>query len=449
MRRLLAPALVAMAPLLQGACGQPRPPEAHKVLTIPPAPRDTVSAVDLVPALRFVRHLDDRSSESRFLRDAGLIYRCGENYLRGVCALRGGGELVQQPRFELMAKPEPAEVIHEPILSFSGPWPDRAWMAERLGDVYSNSVWYSVYVWTNAGWANAITFDHREGYRYVGAGEWTGGRIITPYIGINWRPGKDPNGPVELYLVEKPRFRVLSGPPASDLPLLADDVKLYPRAFASLASGHAFLAYERGDHSDLVVHRWAPGDRRPTQDEIPGVRTRFTFHDMSHESWWEGDRAREILAVAPDEVYVVGEVYELDAETRIPVDSKLAIAQFDGRGWRVSFIPTERRFVAFARGPDRSLWVTFSNDLYGEHPEGELWRRPPGGELQRVALPPVVVDDVTVELSPFDVWPRGADEVWLIGRSGRRDSREEPIDRKKYPYGLFLLKPSLLAAEPR
>lgn len=442
MTHCLAAALLALTAVSHAACGQHRPPEARKALTIPPSPRDTVSPADLLPALRLVKRFDGSPSDRRFYRDAGLVYPCESGGPRDACVLQEGERLVEASRFALRARPEPEETNPPMIFSLSGPWPERAWMAELLGDINSNSVRYNVHLWTDAGWSQAIAFDLREGYRYVGAGDWTGGRIITPQIGIDLGPGKDPNGHPIVHFVKKPIFHVLSGPPSSDLPLLREDPHLHPRAFASLASGHAFLVYENGEHNDLVVHRWSPGDRQPVADEIPGVRGRFVSHDMSNESWWERDRSREILAVAPDEVYVAGE------EKRADDGGRFTLAQFDGRAWRVSFIPAERRFVSFARAPDRSLWAVFSNDLDVEHPDGELWRKPSGGEFQRVELPPVRVDGVTAELSPFDVWPRGGDEVWIIARFGPRDSKEVPLDDKKYPHGLFLLKPSQLPAEP-
>lgn len=430
--RWLSRALVAAEAVLVAACGQPKAPQPTrapevKIPLAPPAPSGVTAAE---PALRFMGRLNSDGTEVRFHRDAGVITPC-EQHEEG-CMLDGQGRIV--PASGLKRFVDAPSTHLSLFTAMSGPWPRSAWTSERLGPVTDGAVGLRVYTWTEAGWTHGTSFALTDGYWFAGAGAWTDGRIIMPVIRTRWEQGGRPR------LAEKPRFRVLSGPPAKELPSLKEDPELYPCAFASLPSGHAFLAYSEHGDSDLVVHRWEPGQRQPVEHKIPGVNADKSVDANDEGFWWESDPTRKILAVAPDEVYVAG-----FGESPLP-SGELVIAEFDGRRWQTSVFPSEQPFIGFARGPEKSLWAVFSGMFYRQHPDGELLRKLPGGEAKRVALPPIHVGGEVVEVAPVDVWPRGADEVWIIALYGPRAENGPEVKRTKYAYGLFLLKPSALEA---
>lgn len=433
--RCLPRMLMVLWALLPVSCGRSQAPAAQTLVSIPPPRPDRSNLGAPEPALRFVKRLGDRYSEARFYRDAGIVTRCGED--EDACLLGDGGKLA--PAADLKRFVDPPSTVLSSFISMSGPWPRRAWTAERLGPVTDGAVALNVYSWTQEGWKRNISLTLTDGDWFPGAGEWTGGRIIMPVIHFDWDDRRD-----RPIFAKWSRFQVLSGPPADNLPLLEEDPTLYPQAFASLPSGHAFLAYRRWKSEDLVVHRWGPGDRRPAQDDVAGARA-MPGRDVNNETfWWEGDPTREILAISPDEVYVAGR------DKRLLENGDLVIAQFDGRAWQVSLVPSEHQFIGLSRGPDGSVWVVCADMFFRGHPDGELWRRRPGDTYQRIELPPIRIDGEVVEVAPMDVWPRGVDEVWITALYGPRVVRtHEPLDYGKYAHGLFLLKPSALDAAAR
>lgn len=414
----LAPALLAAA-LGCGPAAPARPAEVLQVSVPPRAPADR-TWTDREPTLRLVAPLEYMGG-ARFLRDAGLIVSGSWEDAR---VLRDSGTLVPAEDFVRFADGTTASFFH--LYSQSGPWPKEAWMGGWFGP-FDGREEGALLRWTDAGWDKVIA---TENYRYIGLGRWLGGRLITPDIRMAYVEPASPNDSLDWRLTRDPKIVVLEGEPSDELPELERDSRLMPRAFASLPSGHAFLLYERSRDDVLVAHRWSPGERRSVKADLPGL----THAAPVNGSRWMFDPTREILAAAPDDVYV----FAHSRGTALPRGT--AFAHWNGSGWDVSWL-SELPFVTHARGPDGTLWLVCA-ELSNEAPVGELWRRSQGGAFERVALPRAPMNGQLVEVAPKDVWPRGADELWVIADFN-------PHGKPFADTGLFLLDlPERPAAPP-
>lgn len=280
--------------------------------------------------------------------------------------------------------------------------------------LYRNSTQLMIFEWMAAGWIQRVELSSTS--TYLGVGEWLGGRLITPVIDFYYdRYAARADGEIPRVVGDNPRFVVLSGPPSAELPLIDADSNLFPLAFASFPSGHAFLVSERGDQPGVHVDRWKPGERRPTREVIPGLRSAGPRRQP-----WENedvDPASILLASSPDEVYVAG------AGMAEGGDEGPAISRFDGRAWHTTSLPTPKRSLSsFGRGPDGALWFICGNP---DGSSGELWRSVPRGALSRAALPRLhAAGGVVEEVHPLVVWPIAAGQARLLARFGRRGAKD-------------------------
>lgn len=421
---LLSPALLAAAL----GCGPAAPP--REVLEIPPAPRGAPAAVNSEPSLRLLAQLANPGWVTpMFFPDAGVVIRCqGE---ADACVLRGRETLLPASDFARFVDLEEYEAD---IFSQSGPWPRRAWMSALLSHPEGGRPFIGVFAWTDSGWSKQLELVDESSF--LGAGEWIGGRVITPVIHVYYnRQKSDKNGESPREITEKPRFAVISGPPSDDLPLLEAPLGRFAHSFTSLPSGHMYLVSWELEGRDTVVERWGPGDRRPTQDAIPGIGPA----SIGGRDSYNPDPTQNIIAVSPDEVYIAGDEPVSARGTASDRKVRPAVAHFNGRAWDVSFLPTTvPRIKSFRRSPDGTLWL-----LCGEGWSTELWRRPPREVFQRVKIPEIYADGTAVTLFfPEDIWPRGAGEVRLIAQF-------EPRPRSPKIHGIFLLElPERPAAPP-
>lgn len=413
----LAPALLATTL----GCGPA--PSAREVLAIRPAPPDpSAITTEAEPGLRAVARL---TRDSRFFPDARVVTSCRSE--REACLLTDSGSLVPASAFRRFDDLDEGYTTN--IFSQSGPWPQRAWMSADLSHEAGGVPVLGIFAWTPEGWTKRLEFS--DATVYLGAGEWIGGRVITPVVQVyldRHVPGAE--GELRPEIVGEPRFVVISGPPSDELPELDVGLDPWPHAFASLPSGHAFLVIGASEERTLFVDRWTPGERRPTRDRIAGFEpARVAGHLSSVD-----DPAQAIITAAPDDVVVAVDEAAPDKQKRP------AIARFDGRAWNVDPLPTKRRsFLSFRRGPDGTLWVVCGDDGYGF---GELLRKAPGRPFERVEIPESYRDGARVGLfHVVDAWPRTGSSIWLI-------ARYDPNPREAV-HGLFLLDlPERASAAP-
>jgi len=431
--RSLAPALLAFTALLQVACGQPRPPEEGKapprVLTIPPAPPSTSPAPEREAHLRLTARLG--GYPPRFFPAAGLVHPCPTQHW--ACRLEADGSVTPANDYARFANE--VDAFGGRIIHHHGSWPQRAWMAARLGPFAGDPEMLDAFLeWTDAGWTRKLEY---EGYVHVGMGPWVGDRLIAPIVYVEIVSDSQTGDSIRKF-IEPPKFVILSGPPSNDLPLLTPDPTFEPQVFASLPSGHAFLAGDRleKDGRETYVQRWTPGDRRSKEDLLKGF-----FMPMETSGLERVDPAKIMLAFAPDDVYIAGSFSPSEGELNA------AFAHYNGRAWNVSSLPTSlyastRKVMTMARGPDGVMWFVCGDS---SRPAGELWKKAPLGGLERVDLPEAHADGGPIEVVPLDVWPRKEREIWLIAAYRPRGATKHTT----YTHGVFLLEPSARGAAPR
>jgi len=381
-------------------------------MTLPRAAPDRTTT-DAEPGLRAISRL---APNATLFPEARVVMSCRSE--GDACLLVDRSAPVPASGFTRFADLE--EGYDARIFAQSGPWPQRAWMGASLLHESGGAPLLGIFEWTQAGWAKRLELS--DATDYLGAGVWLGGRVITPVIHVYYnRHDGGEEAVLRRELIGNPRFEVISGPPSDELPLLDVDLDLYPRAFASLPSGHAFLVSGVLDGRALVVDRWAPGDRQPKRDRIDGLDPAPPGGDLP---FFLDDPAQVVIVAAPNDVHVA--VAAIDSAGK----KRPAVARFDGRAWHVDILPCSRKSLSsFRRGPDGTLWIACGDQGPGS---GELWRKPPGRPFEQVEIPESYSDGAPVRLfSVVEAWPRTATSLWVIARFDPRPA--------EVVHGLFVL----------
>ena len=338
--------------------------------------------------------------------------------------LAADGALVREPGWtrDLEASTVAADLL---VLTFEGAAP--AWLVSE-SRLPRTSDQHLVYRWEVDRWRRIRNESGQVSWHYAEAAVWRDGhtlalRVAAPNpdagdLGLEVETTADRRHrlAIERQVARQPtRFEVLGGAKvAGSLPGIPKGLAV--DTFIANTSGEVFAAGRglAGDRGAPVVARWGQGAAVPVVDALPELRV-----------------ARDIkLAFGsdPGHVFAYGRT---DIHEQAPY-----LAEFvDGRWTRLAAAP-DITIRSLAQGSDGVLWAVHA-DCCGS--PGGLWRRD-GGVWTKVELAPVrIADDAhdhvredtygrkRVKGSPeaaAHAWPvepdqvfvRGADDLWLVGR---------------------------------
>lgn len=351
--------------------------------------------------------------------------------------LAADGALVREPGWirELGASTVAADLL---VLTFEGSAP--AWLVSE-SRMLRTSDEHLVYRWEADRWRRIRNESGAVSWHYAGAAAWRDGHTLAlrvaapnPDAGFLDDEVEFPEARMQRLLIERQvarqptRFEVLGGAKvAGPLPKIPKGLAL--DTFIANASGEVFAA-GRGDRGAWVVAWWANGATSPVVAALPGL----------------GETARDIKLVFgsdPGHVFAYGRA---DNREKAPYLAEFA----DGRWTRLASAP-DAAIRSLAQRSDGVLWAVHA-DCCGV--DGALWRRD-GSVWTKVELAPVrIADDAhdhvredtygrkrvngspeaaahAWSVAPDQVFVRGADDLWLVGRIDEPglDSEAHDVER--------------------
>lgn len=260
----------------------------------------------------------------------------------------------------------PSGPAYEQFL-LAGEWPDTAFVVATRTD--HNHRRTELFFWDGHRWKSKL--QTRRSTQIQSLGPWNLRRVLALLQNVQ---------------TGKPSFQVIAGFPLDPIPT-PDEAQgdcaatvLLKRA-AVLRSGHVFAAGKRCGAKGLAVQQWEPGNKKGELHDLP-----------------DSDEAELSDVVARDEntAFVAGVS---------KVGEPAYFAAFSGDAWLRQPVPTKSGIVRLRSDAKGTLWaVTVS---------GELWARRQGS-FTPVPLPPVPGGKGRIQA--VDVWPRAAQDTWVVGR---------------------------------
>jgi hypothetical protein len=299
-------------------------------------------------------------------------------------------------------------------LAFDGDRP--TWLVtwsrgSRMGDQHL------VYRWIGDRWQRVRNESDEVSWHYSGIAPWHGGQLGLRVLATNpdsWILGYEGDEPYRIREQEAllarlarnpPRFEVVSGAVQRPPPRVPRDLEV--TSFRTLPAGDvvALVAVPMGSRRDIygdpvmttAVARWAVGATGYQLEPLPGLRPWPTLHlspgTAPGATLVHGDAGHE--ENGSDEPYLVSDVDGVWTELEPPDGSPI---------------------LSLAVAAGEVLWAVSGREYTGKN---QLWRRGDDGPWRRVDPPPVrFADDADAwEVEPTQVHVRGADDLWVAGRT--------------------------------
>jgi hypothetical protein len=249
----------------------------------------------------------------------------------------------------------------------AGEWPETAFVVAARTD--HNHRRTELFFWDGHRWKSKL--QTRRSTQIRALGPWNLRRVLALLQDVQ---------------TGKPSFQVIAGFPLDPLPTPDKaegedcDAAVQLRDAAILRSGHVFAAGKRCAGTGLAVQQWEPGKKKGELFDLPD----------SSETELSG-----VVAQDAKTAFVAG-VSKVGGPTYF--------AAFSGETWVRQSVPMISGIVRLSSDSEGTLWAVTAS--------GELWARRQGS-FAPVPLPPVPGGEGVIRA--VDVWPRSAQDVWVVG----------------------------------
>ena len=199
-----------------------------------------------------------------------------------------------------------------------------------------------------------------------------------------------------------PSFKVVAGFPIDPVPRPSSSdeegckTKVILQKAAILRSGHVFAAGPvcGAKSKAAAVERWEPGNKQGEISPLPDSA---------------GVDISSIVATDASHVVVAGSSQQPQRPAYLAV--------FDGTAWKTQDSLMRSGVVRLVADAGGTLWAVTQR--------GALWKQPTGGAWEQVPMPPVASQGARIEA--VSVWPRDAEDVWVVGRYQAADGKPRTV----------------------
>lgn len=249
----------------------------------------------------------------------------------------------------------------------AGEWPDTAFVVAARTD--HNHRRTELFFWDGHRWKSKL--QTRRSTQIQSLGPWNLRRVLALLQDVQ---------------TGKPSFQVIAGFPLDPIPTPDEaeggcDAKVLLKRAAVLRSGHVFAAGKRCGGKGLAVQQWEPGKKKGELYDLP-----------------DSGEAELADVVAQDEktAFVAG---------ASKIGEPAYFAAFSGDAWVRRSVPMTSGIARLRSDSEGTLWAVTTT--------GALWARRQGS-FTPVPLPPVPGGKERIQA--VDVWPRSAQDTWVVGR---------------------------------